>query len=222
MTATHKGFSGMRSENKTLPGRGDTGAFMPHVEGHSNRPSYRPTEETTPMRPRKLTVLHWLTVFCLGMVVAFILARDAFDERAVRFWLLEGHRHFGLLVLILFFVRAVLRIRLGKLPSDSDTSWPLRVAAALTHIAMYALLLALPFIGWALSSAEGKPVHFLGATLPALVASDEDLADTLQAWHLGAAWVLLGLVSLHVCAALWHHFVLRDGVLRMMLPKRRR
>jgi hypothetical protein len=80
----------------------------------------------------------------------------------------------------------------------------------------------LPLLGWALSNAEGKPVHLFGLTLPALVSADEDLADTLQAWHLNAAWVLLGLVSLHVAAALWHHFVLRDEVLRRMLPKRRR
>ena len=72
-----------------------------------------------------------------------------------------------------------------------------------------------------LSDAQGKPVDLLGATLPALVGPDEDLADKLQIWHVDVAWVLLGLISLHIAAALWHHFVLRDRVLRMMLPKRR-
>jgi cytochrome b561 len=98
----------------------------------------------------------------------------------------------------------------------------MRVAAGATHVALYALLLAMPLLGWALSNAQGKPVHFLGATLPALVGDDEDLADRLQAWHIDAAWVLLALVCLHVAAALFHHFVLRDGVLRRMWPKSRR
>jgi cytochrome b561 len=137
-------------------------------------------------------------------------------------WLLEGHRHFGLFVLLLFFARVVLRIRLGKLPSDDRSSKAVRIMAGLTHIALYALLLGLPLLGWALSDAQGKPVHLLGLTLPMIVGADEDLADELQAWHLDAAWALLGLVSLHVAAALWHHFVLRDGVLRRMLPRRRR
>ncbi|WP_233511192.1 cytochrome b [Dyella psychrodurans] len=166
--------------------------------------------------------MHWLTVLCVCVGVTFILVRDQVDGRALRQWLLEGHRHFGLFVLILFFLRVALRIRLGTLPSASRNAWPIRAAAALTHIALYALMLALPILGWALSNAEDKPVHFFGLTLPALVGGDEDLADRLQTLHLDAAWLLLALVLLHIAAALWHHFALRDGTLRLMLPKRRR
>lgn len=172
--------------------------------------------------PRRLRVLHWLTVICVAMAAAFILTRDQLDGRDVRAWLLEGHRHFGLFVLALFVVRVFVRLRVGKLPPSGESPWPVRAAAGLTHVALYALLVTLPVLGWALSSAEGKPAHFFGATLPNLVAPDEDLADSLQAWHLNAAWVLLGLVCLHIAAALWHHFVMRDGVLRRMWPKRRR
>jgi cytochrome b561 len=169
-----------------------------------------------------MRILHWLTVICVVMAAAFILTRDQLDGRAVRLWLLEGHRHFGLFVLALFVIRVVVRLRAGKLPPVGDAPWPMRVAAGLTHIALYALLVTLPLLGWALSSAQGKPVHLFGATLPNVVAADEDLADSLQAWHLDAAWVLLGLVCLHIAAALWHHFVMRDGTLRRMWPKRRR
>jgi len=175
----------------------------------------------TPL-PRRLRVLHWLTVICVVMAAAFILTRDQLDGRSVRLWLLEGHRHFGLFVLALFVIRVFVRLRVGKLPPSGEAPWPMRAAAGLTHLALYALLVTLPLLGWALSSAEGKPVHLFGATLPNLVAPDEGLADSLQAWHLDAAWVLLGLVCLHIAAALWHHFVMRDGVLRRMWPKRRR
>lgn len=175
----------------------------------------------TPL-PRRLRVLHWLTVICVVMAATFILTRDQLDGRNVRLWLLEGHRHFGLFVLALFAVRVFVRLRVGKLPPSGESPWPMRAAAGLTHIALYALLVTLPLLGWALSSAEGKPVHLFGVTLPNFVAADEDLADTLQTWHLNAAWVLLGLVCLHIAAALWHHFVMRDGVLRRMWLKRRR
>jgi cytochrome b561 len=169
-----------------------------------------------------LVILHWLTVLCLFMAATLILTRDQVSGRVLKMWLLEGHRHFGLFVLVLFFFRVALRMRLGRLPSDNGSSRLVQRLAGLTHVALYALLLAQPLLGWTLSSAQGKPVHLLGATLPNLVGADEDLADALQAWHQDVAWVLLGLISLHIAAALWHHFVLRDGVLRMMLPQRRR
>jgi len=174
------------------------------------------------VHPGGLRLVHWLTVVCVAMAAIFIVTRNEVAGRSVRMWLLEGHRHAGLFVLALFVARLVIRSRLRRPRSHDGTAWPFRVAAALTHVALYALLLGMPLLGWALSNAQGKPVHFFGATLPALVGDDEDLADRLQAWHLDAAWVLLALVSLHIAAALFHHFVLRDGVLRRMWPKRRR
>lgn len=94
----------------------------------------------------------------------------------------------------------------------------MRLAAGGTHVAMYALMLALPLIGWSLSNAYGKTVYLFGITLPNLVAADEDLADTLGTWHLNAAWALLALVAVHIVAALVHHLVLRDGLLHRVLP----
>jgi cytochrome b561 len=178
--------------------------------------------EAVPARPRKLVALHWLTVLCLIGAATAILWRDEVSARAARQWLLEIHRHFGLFVLALFFIRLAVRVRARKLPAVGRTSIAMRAAAALVHSALYALLLAQPLLGWALSSAEGKPVHLFGLTLPALVQADEDRADILQAWHTNVAWLLLALVLLHVSAALWHHFVLRDGVLRGMLSLRQR
>ncbi|QNK01284.1 cytochrome b [Dyella telluris] len=178
--------------------------------------------DNLPMRPRALVITHWLTALLLALAVAVILIRDQVDGRAWRLWLLEGHRHLGLLILLLFFIRAGLRYRLGKWPPAGDTSALVRFAAGSTHFALYALLLVQPLLGWTLSSAEGKPVHFFGLTLPALVGSDEDLADRLTEWHEGVAWLLLALIALHVGAALWHHFILRDRTLRMMLARRRR
>lgn len=212
----------MQWQNKAPAKQSNNVAFMHGADSKLTDPPYPSAEEATTVRPRKLVFLHWATVLCVCFAATFILIRDQVDGRVLRQWLLEGHRHFGLFVLFLFFVRVVLRIRLGKLPSADNASRIVHILAGLTHIALYALLLALPMLGWALSSAQDKPVHLFGATLPNLVGADEDLADTLQTWHVDAAWLLLGLVTLHVCAALWHHFVLRDGVLRTMLPRRRR
>ena len=84
---------------------------------------------------------------------------------------------------------------------------------------MYAAIGAITIIGWALTNAHAVHLHLLGVIpLPSLVQADSDLADVLSDWHVGIAWTLLGLVVLHVSAALWHHFRMRDSVLVAMLP----
>lgn len=146
-----------------------------------------------------------------------VLLREEVSGRALRGWLLEGHRHLGLLVLLLFAVRVALRLGLRGTPAAPMPAF-LRACATATHVLLYALLLAMPLLGWALSSAADQTIHFFGVTLPHIVAADDDLADRLQAWHVRVAWVLLGVVCLHAGAALWHHLVRRDGVLRRMWP----
>lgn len=174
-----------------------------------------------PARPRELVALHWLTVLCLVLAAAVILTRTRIDARPLRNGLLEVHRHLGLCVLVLVAARIALRLRFGRLPKLAQSNRTMRAAAGLTHAALYAAVLLLPLLGWMLSDAQGKRVRFLGATLPRLVEPDFDLADQLVVWHQDAAWALLVLALLHVSAALWHHFVLRDAVLRGMWPTRR-
>jgi cytochrome b561 len=169
-----------------------------------------------PIRPRALVVMHWLTVLLLLLAASVVLTRELVSAKPLRAWLLDLHRHLGLWVLLLFALRIALRLRLGRLPAVVQSTWPMRVAAALTHAALYASMLTLPLLGWALSNAADKPVHFLGLGLPALVQPDLDLADQLLVWHQNAAWTLLVLTLLHVAATLWHHVVLRDAVFRVM------
>ena len=83
--------------------------------------------------------------------------------------------------------------------------------------------MALPVVGWVLTSAHGISLNLFGVVhLPQLVAADSELADTLSDYHVWLSWVLLALVVMHVGAALWHHFVRRDAVLKAMLPGRSR
>ena len=205
----------------TLPNRAQDASLTGGTGEMTSATSGRFRVALATSRPREMVILHWLTVLCVGLAAALILTRDEVSGRALRSWLLEGHRHFGLIVLLLCIARMGVRVRLGRLPPSADTSPLIRLAAGSTHLALYLVLLVMPLLGWALSNALGKPVHFLGATLPALVGADEDLADRLLVWHQDAGWLLLALICLHVAAALWHHFVLHDGVLRLMLPRRR-
>ena len=98
--------------------------------------------------------------------------------------------------------------------------WQVRAAAA-THVLLYALMLAIPLSGWLYSSATGVQVVYLGLVpLPDLVPKDKTLAAVLKAVHGTLNFTLLALVIIHSGAALKHHFVDRDAVLRRMLPQR--
>jgi cytochrome b561 len=149
-----------------------------------------------------------------------MFVRDATEDRAWRQALLEIHRQLGLLVLLGAGVRVAIRALKGLADHAPDMSAFLRWAAKAAHLLMYGVLVALPLLGWAVTSAHGIALTFLGGVpLPMLVSADSELADTLTDYHVWLAWGLLALIVAHVAAAVWHHVGRRDGVLRAMLPR---
>jgi cytochrome b561 len=93
-------------------------------------------------------------------------------------------------------------------------------------LALYGVFLALPLTGWALVSTTVLPIPTLifGLfLLPHLPLGDSEAAEELwAAVHSLLAYAAIMLVGVHVLAALRHHFILRDGVLkRMIYPARR-
>ncbi len=167
--------------------------------------------------------LHWGTVIAIVVAVLAMFARDALEDKALRQLLLEVHRQLGLVVLFAAALRIGVRLRAGLADHAADLTAVLRRAAGAAHVLLYGLLIALPLVGWAVCSAHGISLMFLGLVhLPDLLSADSELADTLSDYHVWLAWGLLGLVGAHVAAALWHHFVRKDAVLAAMLPTRGR
>ena len=79
--------------------------------------------------------------------------------------------------------------------------------------------LAQPISGWLMSSAANYPVTLFGwFQFPALIGENHDLHETLEEVHEVLFYALLVGTVVHVAAALYHHFMLKDGVLRRMLP----
>lgn len=172
-------------------------------------------------RPQAMVLLHWASLLLIALTVASVLLREGIEAHDWRSLLIGMHRSLGLFVGLLALLRILVRLRHHPLPALDSSAAPARLAAGCAHLGLYLLLLALPLLGWALSNANGQAVSFCGLFgLPALVGDDEDLAEQLAGYHQTAAWLLLGLVAVHALAALWHHFVRRDQVLRAMLPLR--
>ena len=107
--------------------------------------------------------------------------------------------------------------RTPALPDDLP-AWQ-RFAARASHWALYALMLAMPLVGWAMVSAAGNPVVLWGdVRLPPIAAHDPALYSVLRSAHAWLARALLAVILLHLSAALYHAWVRRDGVFRSMAP----
>jgi superoxide oxidase len=169
-----------------------------------------------------LKVIHWTTVLLIAAMFASVWAANAAPTREQHAMLLQLHRSLGLTIFGLTVFRLGWRWRMGVPALPADLPRLQALAARAVHIALYALLLVQPLLGLVHSNARGvrADFFFLG-NLPALVGRDPWLAKRALAAHEIAATLLLALIGLHAAAALYHHFVRRDGVLRTILPARR-
>ena len=166
---------------------------------------------------------HWITaafVFTLIPVGLYMVDRGAatnFD--ALTNTLYSNHKLGGFLLLWIVIARLAYRLAKGAPPDEPSLETWQKAVAHLTHWGIYGLLLAVPLLGWlgvSFYPALGLP---FGLNLPGLVAADQKMAERVFLLHkLGA--ILLGLAVLsHIGAALFHHFIRKDNVLRRMMPR---
>jgi len=161
--------------------------------------------------------LHWtMAVLILAMLFVGVAMVSSMTLRPS---LLMLHRPIGIALLVLVVVRSIHRLlrRTPELPRDLPR-WQ-RTAAHASHLALYALMFAMPLIGWAMVSAAGNPVVLWGDVhLPPIAPHDPAIYSVLRAAHAWLARALLAVVLLHLAAALYHAWVRRDGVFRTMAP----
>ncbi len=196
--------------------------FQPGMEISPPPYSVRRTEDSGEKHSSATRWLHWGTVVAIVIAVAAIYLRETTEDKWWRQVLIDVHRQLGLLVLLGVGFRLAVRYTKGLADHAGQMHFLARWAALLTHVALYALLVALPLLGWAASNAHSIHLNFFGILqIPDLVHPDSDLSDTLDDYHKWGSWTLGALVLMHAFAALWHHYVRKDAVLSAMLPGRR-
>jgi cytochrome b561 len=166
--------------------------------------------------------LHWLMLALIVAVYAAIDLTDLYPKgSAAREALKTWHFMLGLTVFALVLVRLAARWS-GTAP-EASASMPLwqKRSAALIHLALYALMVVMPLLGWLTLSAGGKPIPLFGIELPALIAQNKDLAGPLRKIHETLGTIGYFVIGVHALGALLHHYVMRDDTLVRMLPARR-
>lgn len=167
--------------------------------------------------------LHWIVAALIiaNLALGLYTVGLPLSPQKLRFF--SFHKWIGLTVFLLAAGR--LLWRLGHAAPALPASMPRweRVAARSTHALLYALFFAAPLTGWLFSSASGFQTVYLGVLpIPDLLAKDKALADALKLAHKSINYTMAAVILLHAAAALKHHFVDKDDVLRRMLPRSQR
>ncbi len=163
-------------------------------------------------------VIHWLMAICI-LAMLFIGVGMVSTVMPDYLTLVAIHKPLGIAILVLVLLRLAVRARAGTPPLPHDLPEPMRLAAHLSHYALYAAMLALPLIGWGMLSAAPYPVVLFGAVhLPPILPQSEQLHALLWTAHRLIALAFFALILLHIAAALFHALVRRDGVFEAMSP----
>jgi len=163
--------------------------------------------------------IHWLTLLLLIAVYATMELRGIFPKGSDgRNGMMTWHYMLGLTVLAIVALRLVVRFSSAVPPiQPPPPRWQMWFANAM-HVALYALMIGMPILGWLTLSAAGKPIPFFGLHLPALLSQDKELASQIKDVHETCATIGYFLIGSHAAAGLFHHYVVRDTTLRRMLP----
>lgn len=163
--------------------------------------------------------LHWATAILV--VAAFVYGPGGSEERvysAARDFDRQLHETLGISVFAIVLTRLVWRV-FDRPPDDPPMPQWMRLSSTVVHAMIYILLLAVPLTAISGAWLEGHPLTFLGnIRIGPLLAESHDLGSTIASIHTWLGDAIVWVAGVHAVAALYHHFILRDRVLRSILP----
>lgn len=162
--------------------------------------------------------LHWLIFLFIVSLIPIGFFMGDIPVRSIKFQVYNLHKLFGLLVLLLMIVRLAWRWQNVSPQSPLGVPrWQQKLATCV-HYLLYALLIAMPVSGWVMATAAGHYPHLWSLQLPLLGLSKNKLIATIAAnIHQILAWTIIVTVSLHILAAIKHHFIDKNEVLTRIL-----
>lgn len=165
-------------------------------------------------------IFHWLTAILV--LAAFILGPGGAELRVYQPGRDAGrqlHETLGLCVFVLAVLRMVWRATAAR-PAPAPVARWMAMTASVVQYGLYLLLFALPLTAVAGAWLEGHPLTLLGGLqIASPFAPSHDIGEVLAEAHGWLGDAIMWLAGLHACAALYHHFIVKDAVLVSMLPR---
>jgi cytochrome b561 len=183
-----------------------------------------PLESSHPLQPAGryrsgAIAFHW-AMFVLVVIVGILgLLHDTWPKQTQAFWI-NIHALIGILLWLLLVARFGYRIRHSPPTLPADIGAFSRRFASPVHLALYALMFSIPILGFVTFIYHGRAFDFGVFHLDFGIKKDRAIFEPTEDVHGYLAYALFALAGLHALAALWHHFMLHDGVLRRMWPTR--
>ena len=163
-------------------------------------------------------LLHWtmaaMVLTMLGIGVAMVASLANYHA------LVSIHRPLGMAILILVVVRFVNRLMNPPPPLPATMSRAERLAATASELTMYGLMFVLPLVGWGMLSAAHYPIVLFGSLhLPYILPHNAMLYAVLRKGHTILAYLFFLTFIAHFGAILFHTLIVRDGILKRMVPR---
>ncbi|GAB3096704.1 cytochrome b [Aestuariicella hydrocarbonica] len=164
-----------------------------------------------------MRIFHWaMAALLISLLSAGLLMVQSLEPWQIT--ILGLHKSFGVLAAILVIIRLLNRFRNMVPDLPSDLSALQKAIARLSHVLLYGFMLAMPISGYLMQYAAGRPVEVFSLfRLPASLSVDIQTYSIFRELHGWLALFLMALICLHAVAALHHHFVRKDNVLKSML-----
>jgi superoxide oxidase len=164
-------------------------------------------------------LFHWLMFLLVVCVGVLGLLHDSWPKQTQRFWI-NIHAILGLTLWCVLIARFLWRIRHTPPALPEDTSKLTRRASSLVHIALYFLLFVTPIVGIITFVYHGRVFDFGFFKIDFGIKSSRAIFHPTEDLHGYLAYAIFALAGGHALLALWHQFVLRDGLLLRMWPSR--
>lgn len=154
-----------------------------------------------------IRIIHWaMALIILGMIGVGWYMSGLPKDGSLRNVLVDLHKSFGVLILILFFVRVAIRLA-TKIPPLPGTIPALqRKLAHLGHFMLYGLIFIVPLSGYAMSNMFGYRVKMFGLEMPKIFPDDKVIGRIAHEAHEILPYIFLAIIALHVAAVIQHHF----------------
>jgi cytochrome b561 len=187
----------------------------------------QPAPPPSPLQQRYTAVaiaLHWaIALMIIGLIAVGWIMGEL--EGPAQYTVVQLHKSFGITVLLLSVARIVWRL-MNRPPEEPPMAAWQAWASRAVHILFYVLIIAMPLTGWIMASASSDaPTRYFGLVdirLPGIPSLDAEtrhgLEEAFEQVHGNLAWVMIGLLVLHVAGAVKHHFIDKDGLLARMAP----
>ncbi len=160
---------------------------------------------------------HWTVFFLVAFMLVLGFFMDDVSDKTLKGEVFNIHKLIGLTILLLMLLRATWASINPKPILFNAARWEYFLER-LMHYTLYVVLIAMPLCGWVGSVSGGYTPHLFSLNFNLPIPQNKSLSDICFTIHNTLAVVIIVLVSLHILAALYHHFIKKDNILLRMMP----